>query len=113
MKAEISESAFFGGLDANLLQPNGLTEEVRQLVDLDFGRWMETITANKFAGVEPKRRPKRKSGQGHGESTTRNGSVVPQGSSNDGKKRGKPRSRPKQRRGRQAFKKVQDLFSKN
>ena len=59
-----------------------------------------------------KRRPKRKSRQGHEESTTRNGSVVPQGSGNDGKKCGKSRSRFKQRRGREAFKKVQDLFRK-
>ena len=74
---------------------------------------METITANKLAGVEPKRRPKRKLRQGHEESTTRNGSVVPQGSGNDGKKCGKSRLRPKQRREREAFKKAQDLFRKN
>ena len=112
MKAEISECVFFGGLDVDLLQPNCLTEAVRQLVDLDFGRWMKTITANKLAGVEPKRRPRRKPRQGHEESTTRKGLVVPQGSGNDGKKCGKPRSRPKQRRGRETFKKVQDLFKK-
>ena len=37
-EGRISEGTFLGGLDVDLLQPNCLTKEVRQLVDLDFGR---------------------------------------------------------------------------
>ena len=113
MKAEISACVYFGGLDVDLLRPDCLTEEVRQLVDLDFGLWMESITARKLVGVIPKRRPRRKPREGHGESTTHSGLVVPQGSGNRNGKRVKPSSRSKQKGRRETFKKVQDLFRKN
>ena len=114
IKFTIQDYSFLGGLDADLLTRDVLTDEVRQAIDLDFRLWVDSITARKLAGVVPPRRQNRRNRRNRRESTEHAGAahVVPNGSGMGRDRIGKPHRKSARNERKAAYKKVQQLFKR-
>lgn len=112
IKESIHGFGFLSGLDADSILPDCLSDEVRQLIDMDFNLWMELMTA--IVGVVPPRRKKRGPGRTGGNQPilARAVGVESDGPGKPGRNK-RPRRRLAQKKRKAAYKKLQHLFVNN
>ena len=53
VRNEVAQFEFLAGLDVDLIKPDCLSEEDKEAINLDFDRWVESMTAHNCPDVVP------------------------------------------------------------